>query len=79
MTWVVNVILQNMGWKILTIIVSCGVQSMPGCIGLYRFGFVTNDILCKLIAKEYFGLDVESIEDNHEEIYKGYRKLHVRR
>lgn len=43
-------------------------------LGYTDLVFVTNDILCKLIAKEYFGLDVESIEDNHEEIYKGYRE-----
>lgn len=37
--------------------------------------FVTNDILCKLIAKEYFGLTVESVEGNKDGIYKGYKKI----
>jgi len=34
--------------------------------------FVTNDILCKLIAESYFNLKVESVEDNTENEYKGF-------
>ncbi len=35
--------------------------------------FVSNDILCRMIAQKYFGLDVEGDDDNKEEIYKGYK------
>lgn len=34
--------------------------------------FVSNDILCRLIAKNYFGLQVNSM-DSIDEIYKGYQ------
>ena len=34
--------------------------------------FITNDILCRLIANTYFGLAVDDIK-NKEEIYKGYK------
>lgn len=43
-------------------------------LGYKNLVFVTNDILCKLIAKSYFNLDVESIDGN-EEIYKGYKEV----
>ena len=43
-------------------------------LGYKNLVFVTNDILCKLIAKSYFNLDVESI-DGKEEIYKGYKEV----
>lgn len=36
--------------------------------------FVTNDISCKIIAREIFGLNVESVTSK-EEIYKGYRVI----
>ena len=39
-----------------------------------KFVFVTNDIACKMIASEIFGLEVESVGEK-ENIYKGYRIL----
>ena len=35
--------------------------------------FVTNDILCGLIAEKYFGLDVEELKLKNDDVYKGYR------
>lgn len=35
--------------------------------------FVTNDILCGLIAEKYFDLNVESTDNKKDEIYKGYK------
>ena len=35
--------------------------------------FVTNDILCSLIAKTYFGLDVEELKLKNDDVYKGFR------
>lgn len=35
--------------------------------------FVTNDILAGLIAETYFGLNVESIGNKKDDIYKGYK------
>ena len=35
--------------------------------------FVTNDILCSLIAKTYFGLDVEELKSKNDDVYKGFR------
>lgn len=37
--------------------------------------FVTNDILCRLIAQVYFKLDVMSLVEK-ENIYKGYKVIH---
>ena len=37
------------------------------------FVFVTNDIACKMIASKIFGLNVESICEDGNEIYKGYK------
>ena len=34
--------------------------------------FVTNDICCKVIAKDIFKLDVESVGDNIDDTYKGF-------
>ncbi len=34
--------------------------------------FVTNDICCKVIAKDIFQLDVESIGDDIDDTYKGF-------
>ena len=34
--------------------------------------FVTNDICCKVIAKDIFKLDVESVRDNIDDNYKGF-------
>ena len=35
--------------------------------------FVTQDVLCSLIAKTYFGLDVEELKLKNDNVYKGYR------
>ena len=35
--------------------------------------FVTNDILAGLIAEQYFGLNVESVDNKKDNIYKGYK------
>ena len=35
--------------------------------------FVTNDVLCSLIAKTYFGLDVEELKLKNDDVYKGFR------
>ena len=35
--------------------------------------FVTQDVLCSLIAKTYFGLDVEELKLKNDDVYKGYR------
>ena len=35
--------------------------------------FLTNDILCSLIANTYFGLDVEELKLKNDDIYKGFR------
>lgn len=37
--------------------------------------FVTNDILAGLIAEKYFGLNVESIDNRNDDIYKGYKTI----
>lgn len=34
--------------------------------------FITNDICCKVIAKDIFKLDVESVGDNIDDTYKGF-------
>ena len=41
-----------------------------------EFVFVTNDISCKTIAKWVFDLNVMSVSDNGDEIYKGYQVIH---
>ena len=35
--------------------------------------FVTNDIVCSLIAKTYFGLNVEELKLKNDDVYKGFR------
>ena len=35
--------------------------------------FVTHDVLCSLIAKTYFGLDVEELKLKNDDVYKGFR------
>ena len=35
--------------------------------------FVTNDILCGLIAEKYFELNVEELKLKNDDVYKGYR------
>ena len=36
------------------------------------FTFITNDISCKMIASQIFGLKVESVSDNNLDEYKGF-------
>lgn len=38
--------------------------------------FVTNDILCGFIAKNYFGLEVENLKETNDDVYKGYKIIH---
>lgn len=38
--------------------------------------FITNDIACKIIAKNIFGLEVACASENSNEIYKGYKIIH---
>ena len=35
--------------------------------------FVTQDVLCGLIAEKYFGLDVEELKLKNDDVYKGYK------
>ena len=35
--------------------------------------FLTNDVLCSLIANTYFGLDVEELKLKNDDVYKGFR------
>lgn len=35
--------------------------------------FVTNDMLCELIAKNYFQLEVENLKEVNDNVYKGYK------
>ena len=35
--------------------------------------FVTQDVLCSLIANTYFGLDVEELRLKNDDVYKGFR------
>ena len=37
--------------------------------------FVTNDILCGLIAEKYFGLNVEELKLKNDDVYKGYKTI----
>ena len=37
--------------------------------------FCSNDICCKTIAREIFGLTVQDTNDNTEDVYKGYRLI----
>ena len=37
-----------------------------------KFVFVTNDIACKMIASKIFGLEVESVDRNKPDEYKGF-------
>lgn len=55
-------------------IMRCAVYARD-VLGYSDLVFMTNDILCKLIAKEYFKLNVESISSEHHEIYDGYKDI----
>ena len=37
--------------------------------------FLTNDILCGLIAEKYFGLNVENLKETNDNVYKGYKTI----
>ena len=56
-----------------TKIISCCVFSKGLLPKGEEFVFVTNDIACKMIASKIFGLNVESICEDGNEIYKGYK------
>lgn len=53
-------------------IISCAKYITDCCDDLI---FVTNDILCSLTAKEYFGLNVERIKENNEDDYRGFIEI----
>lgn len=58
------------------IIASC-VQSRELLPDGTDYVFITNDISCRMIASEVFGLTVGSIDTmNNHEIYKGYKIIH---
>lgn len=42
-----------------------------------EFVFVTNDISCKVIAENIFGLNTQSINEDNLDIYKGYREIQL--
>lgn len=52
-------------------IMRCAVYARD-VLGFNNLVFISNDILCRLIGKEYFKLNVEGI-DTKENIYKGYK------
>lgn len=56
-----------------TKIISCCVFSKGLLPKGEEFIFVTNDIACKMIASKIFDLNVESICEDSNDIYKGYK------
>lgn len=68
--------------KILEIIDNFGLENTPdnqicACAStIDNVLFVTNDITCKTIAKWIFGLNISSVFNNGNEIYKGYQVIH---
>ena len=44
-------------------------------IGFDKIIFVSNDLCCKVIAKECFSLQVDSVKETQEDIYKGYKTI----
>lgn len=44
-------------------------------MGISDLVFVSNDILAKLIAKEYFGLNVCGMDNTHDLLYLGYKSI----
>ena len=56
-----------------TKIISCCVFSKELLPKGEEFIFVTNDIACKMIASKIFDLNVESICEDSNDIYKGYK------
>lgn len=67
--------------SILTIIYDKGLEDTPdnqicACASTVEdVLFITNDIACKTIAKWIFGLNVSSVINDNNEIYKGYREV----
>ena len=66
---------------VLDIIEDHGLENTPdnqicACATTKDCVFVTNDIAFKTIAKWIFGLEVSSVSENGEEIYKGYQIIH---
>jgi predicted ribonuclease YlaK len=51
------------------IIMACAYEYNKNCKPIV---FVTNDICCKIIARNVFGLDVESINEDNLNTYKGF-------
>lgn len=67
--------------KILNIINSLGVDNTPdnqicACASTVEdVEFVTNDLACKMIGKYIFGLNVSSVSEQEDTIYKGYKVI----
>ncbi len=66
---------------VLDIIEDHGLENTPdnqicACATTKDCVFVTNDIACKTIAKWIFELEVSSVSENGDEIYKGYQIIH---
>lgn len=66
---------------VLDIIGNHGLENTPdnqicACATTKDCVFVTNDIACKTIAKWIFELEVSSVSENGDEIYKGYQIIH---
>lgn len=66
---------------VLNIIENHGLENTPdnqicACATTKDCVFVTNDIACKTIAKWIFELEVSSVSENGDEIYKGYQIIH---
>lgn len=66
---------------VLDIIENHGLENTPdnqicACATTKDCAFVTNDIACKTIAKWIFELEVSSVSENSDEIYKGYQIIH---
>ena len=69
---------------IRNIMIQFGLEDIPDnriCASAYRCAqgepivFVTNDLCCKVTAQGVLGLTVEWLEDERQEIYKGYQKI----
>lgn len=68
--------------KIATLLSSFGLEPTPdnkicACAAskIDEIEFVTEDIACRLVAKNIFGLKVYNPDDIYEKIYKGYKLL----
>lgn len=66
---------------VLDIIENHGLENTPdnqicACATTKDCVFVTNDIACKTIAKWIYELEVSSVSENGDEIYKGYQIIY---